>query len=155
MLAVIFDIVAGPQQPHDFDHFVRAFAAGVEVLSEQLEFILRPADADGQYDPVVGNDGRGRNRLGDQEGVAHRQHERVRRKTQPFGDGGERAHHHDLVGPVGEFGPAARPVRGIGIGHRERLGIHRMIRQGDHIPAGLIGGDRQLGQMGDRSEGTG
>jgi hypothetical protein len=82
MLALELKIVAEPEVAHDVDHLVAAAAAIRELATEHLELVARPADADRRHDTIAGERRQCRQRLRNREGIAHGQHERVRREAQ-------------------------------------------------------------------------
>ena len=92
---------------------------------------LRPADADRQRDPVVGERGGGRDLLGGEIGVAHREDEGVRREAELLRDGRERSRRHPGIGEFGGLVVAANAVFRVGIGRVEGLRIDGVVGEAD------------------------
>src|SRR5208337_2971225 len=88
-----------PELAHHRNHFIRASAARLEVLFEQLELVFHPADTDPERHAAAGDEGRRAHGLGYEEWVAHRQNKDVREKLELWGGDGHRADRHPGVRP--------------------------------------------------------
>ena len=141
-----------PQRLHQGDPLVGALPPCVEVLLEQLELLLAPADAQAEGDAPAGDHRGGAHHLGHRERVAHRGDVDAGEEADVRGHRGQGADQHPRVGPLGVDVPPAPAVGGVRVRRRQLLEVHDVVGDRDGVVAQLVGRPGELEQVVDGLE---
>ena len=146
--AFVGDGVVRPELLHQRERVVGARPPVREVLPEDLELLLEPADADPEDEPAAGELVHLRDLLRDLERVVHREHDDARAQPDAPGVGGEEGEHGEGL-PV-----AFAPVRRVHPAGNQDV-ARALLRRENHV-----GAEEQrvqlerLGALGDPDEGV-